>query len=153
MYQNLYKFLALDKNKQVQFMLASMYLLALKLALRLFGLSRCYRGLARLATKRHTANKPTEWESYTNLAIIIRQAGHSVAAANCLPQSLLLWCWLCRQGMDASLQIGVDRQTADLAAHAWVEVEGQAVAEANNITTRFAPFEQLVPTLEQVSLS
>lgn len=49
-------------------------------------------------------------------------------AATCLRQSLLVWWLLRRRGVDARLQLGVRRTQGAVDAHAWVELDGVALA-------------------------
>jgi hypothetical protein len=47
---------------------------------------------------------------------------------SCLPRALLLWWDLLADGVDAELVIGTRTRPA-FAAHAWVEIGGEAIAE------------------------
>lgn len=58
----------------------------------------------------------------------------------CLPQSLATRYLLARVGCPTELRIGVQRQGAGLAAHAWLEKEGVPVIDAEGATS-FAPLQ------------
>ena len=58
----------------------------------------------------------------------------------CLPQSLATRYLLARVGCSTELRIGVRRQDAGLAAHAWLEKDGVPVIDAEG-TTSFAPLQ------------
>jgi hypothetical protein len=60
--------------------------------------------------------------------------------ANCLEQSLVIWWILRRQGLGCELRIGVRKQGSHFEAHAWVECQGVALNEENDVYQRFAPF-------------
>jgi len=73
--------------------------------------------------------------------LINSAARHSLVAANCLPQSLLLWWMLRREGIEAEFRIGVRKERQSVEAHAWVEVSGQAVNDQSDVGERFQPFD------------
>ncbi len=82
---------------------------------------------------------------------VARAAGHHLWPMTCLPRSLALQRMLARRGIAASLAIGVRREGGDagmIAAHAWVEVGGQAVGEPEAVEERFRP---LLPPLAGAS--
>lgn len=56
----------------------------------------------------------------------------------CLPRALTLRWILGRQGIPTQLCIGINRSSAGMLAHAWVELDGQAIGEPEDITERFA---------------
>jgi len=58
---------------------------------------------------------------------------------HCLERSLTLQRMLRQCGIAAELQIGVEKQGATIAAHAWLEVDGRAIVESESISERFAP--------------
>ncbi len=58
--------------------------------------------------------------------------------ALCLEQSLALYVMLRKAGAPAVLRIGV--RPVPFAAHAWVEIEGQAVNEPQDFITQLVPF-------------
>lgn len=58
--------------------------------------------------------------------------------ALCLEQSLTLYVMLRKAGAPAALRIGV--RPVPFAAHAWVEIDGQAVNEPQDFITQLVPF-------------
>jgi len=62
--------------------------------------------------------------------------------AKCLQQSLVLWSLLRHQGIDSQLQIGVQYKEGEFAAHAWVEWEGWAINDTQDVRDRYAAFER-----------
>ena len=133
-------------------MLATACLLLIKVGLSLLGLPRCYHLLAKWPIQQRKSGKMTTIQAYS-LAQTIRQAAQHVARANCLPQSLLLWWWLRQKGKPSQLCIGIDSHTAHFAAHAWVEVDGVPMAEAEGVAERFVAFDNLSAALERVQFS
>lgn len=65
---------------------------------------------------------------------------------NCLPRSLVLVRLLRRRGLAAELRIGVAKPGETLAAHAWVEHGGVALAETDAARGAYAPFDEAVLT-------
>lgn len=62
------------------------------------------------------------------VAWLVKVAGrYSPVDATCLKQALVLCWFLGKQGLDATLQIGVARDRESLIAHAWVEQNGQVL--------------------------
>lgn len=62
----------------------------------------------------------------------------------CLPRSLALWWLLRRDGISADLRIGVTPKEIGLEAHAWVEYEGVALNDQDDVHVRFAPFHDAI---------
>ncbi|AUB84963.1 hypothetical protein THSYN_26335 [Candidatus Thiodictyon syntrophicum] len=111
------------------------------LRLRLQGLARAQAAL-RSRQVRNRARRDTEHDTDH-----IADLTWAVAAASrllpdhptCLAQSLTLWAWLRHDGIDSRLQIGVSRDPAGLAAHAWLEVNGEPINERPGVARRFLP--------------
>ena len=55
----------------------------------------------------------------------------------CLSRAITLHQMLARGGIQSRVCIGVGKITNNVQAHAWVEVEGKAIGEAEDITERF----------------
>ncbi len=72
------------------------------------------------------------------LALAIgRAAAHHLWPMTCLPRALALQRMLARRGIPAALRIGVRKESATIAAHAWIEVSGEAIGEPEAIEARF----------------
>ena len=61
---------------------------------------------------------------------------HFLAAA-CLPKSLVLADMLSAYGIKAAVVIGVSKNDGRFSSHAWVEIEGQMVVEAESVVDTF----------------
>ncbi len=100
-------------------------------ALRLFDYQRTQRWLERHS--RHAGSRrasPSDLSAAQDLANLASIAGrHGVIKATCLRQSLLLYWLLRRRGLDPQLKLGVRTQDGVFDAHAWVELEGVALAQ------------------------
>jgi hypothetical protein len=83
------------------------------------------------------------WGDAVNLV-----AGRSFVGVRCLGRSLVLWFLLRRRGIDAELVIGADApRGGTLPAHAWVEVEGEAVNDVSTVREQFSSFGLSLPRL------
>jgi hypothetical protein len=80
-------------------------------------------------------------------ARMVRTAAcHNLFRPTCLPQSLVLWWLLRRQGLAGELHIGVRPEASRLEAHAWVEFQGQPLNDGADVGRRFAPFSrEIIP--------
>jgi hypothetical protein len=65
---------------------------------------------------------------------------------NCLARSLVLVRLLRLWGLSADLRIGVAKPDETLAAHAWVEHGGVALAQADATIAAYARFDQSILT-------
>jgi len=67
-------------------------------------------------------------------------AGRSPLRPSCLDRSLVLWALLRRHGYRSTLRIGARKEGTRFEAHAWVEVNGVVVNDAEDVGRRFAAF-------------
>ena len=80
----------------------------------------------------------------TVVRLVSNASRHGLIATNCLPQSLLVWWLLRREGIEAELRIGVRKQQDKFEAHAWVELFGQALNDQADVEQRFAAFDAAI---------
>lgn len=102
-------------------------LAGIHLALALLGYKRTRRAVEALS-RRKTRRAATEDElaAARRLAQLAGIAGrHGAVEATCLRQSLLLYGWLRRRGLNPQLQLGIKPAEGPFQAHAWVELGGQ----------------------------
>ncbi|HQZ69993.1 MAG: lasso peptide biosynthesis B2 protein [Anaerolineae bacterium] len=112
--------------------------------LRLLGLQRTMTLLDRLAsiTGRQRRSMPSSRDAEFEKAALIARgvdvaARYGLVRPACLGRSLGLWWLLRRQGLPAELRIGVRRVADDLAAHAWVEHDGQVLIDTAATVAQF----------------
>jgi len=137
------KFLALPWAERWLLMQAMAALPLVTLTLMTVGPRRCYQDLARL-----TPIAPGGALTVTNAdhrasrtAWLVRIASlHGLAKGSCLAQSLTVWFLLRRQGIPASLRIGVRLQHGRLEAHAWTEHRNRVLDDDADIGRRFSAF-------------
>jgi len=116
------------------------------LALRLVGFQRCKATLCRWVSKPEAGSvdrSDASIEQARQVARMVQAASrHGLCRANCLEQSLVLWWLLLRRGVSAGLRIGVRKAEGCMRAHAWVELSGVVLNDAEDVLRRYAPFEQ-----------
>lgn len=86
--------------------------------------------LADWMSARKTAPHPTAAAGINSVKRLLAQGGRLVVSGNCLERSLLLYRLLSQAGADVSLVMGVRRDAAAVAGHAWVELDGRPLADA-----------------------
>jgi hypothetical protein len=123
-------------------------------SLRLRGYKRTQEWLQARWVRRNTALPQTT--SSKNIVektcrMVRAAVHHGMPGASCLEASLTLWYLLRLQGISASVRIGVRRHAGPFEAHAWVEYEGTALNQPEEVHRHFAPFDSEfhVPPKEQ----
>lgn len=120
---------------QEKIWLLSMFFLlpVISAALRIFGFNRSHAWLLR-----HSQDSgfiPADaaaLQTSERLAELANIAGRRGAVtATCLRQAMLLEWWLRRRGLDAKLKLGARIEQGQFDAHAWVELEGRALGQAD----------------------
>lgn len=133
--------LALSWPDRAQLLLLMLGLPLIGVALRVSGYGKTRRWLERNSSlePRRTAT-PNELAAAENLAQLAAIAGrHGPVSTTCLRQSLLVYWRLRRLGLAPELKIGVRKVEAAVDAHAWVELEGKALAPAEITHLPFPP--------------
>lgn len=108
--------------------------------LRVAGYVRSRRWLEMLSER--SMRRPAtalELQQAHRLAELAAIAGARGAfAASCLRQSLLVYWRLRRQGFAPCLRIGVRKDAGAFDAHAWVELQGEALAQPGLMHVAFS---------------
>lgn len=117
------------------------------LGLRWWGFGRIQARLHQgAALARHSSALKSDLDQARATARLVTAAArYSPFRPTCLPQSLVLWWLLRRQGLAGELRIGVRPEPGRLEAHAWVEFQGQPLNDGADVARRFAPFPQIIP--------
>jgi hypothetical protein len=108
-----------------------------------FGFRRLHAVMARWPKPRSArfATPPARSARARSIAKIVAIAAlRGPVRASCLRRSLLLWWLLRRDGIEAVLRVGVNREGGTLHAHAWVEHEGRPLNDADDVALRFPAF-------------
>jgi hypothetical protein len=134
------KFLALAGAEKRIFLSAVMLLPLFWLGLRVFGLARFQ---ARFERSPLGEQKSLPITALSGIGTLVNSAAHyAPGPVTCLTRSLLLRWLLRRRGIASKLRIGVQLTEGRLDAHAWVEVEGIPINDAQDVAQRFAVFNE-----------
>ena len=88
------------------------------------------------------AEKGSGTDKVKNTCRMVHAAAHyGPGHSTCLQESLTLWYLLRRQGIEAGLRIGVRKLADKFEAHAWVEWQGAALNQAEEMHQHYAAFE------------
>ena len=132
---------------------ACVRLFVVTMALRLVGYGRLSRWVPGCAPRSIRAEHK---QTAVRYAFWIRLAARAQPfEALCLAQSVTLHAWLRGQGIPSHLKIGVVKAGAQLAAHAWVELDGTPVNDSQESIADFTPLGPRRPlgTLHQLQTS
>jgi hypothetical protein len=116
--------------------------------LRLRGFGKTQEWLQARLQRAHPVlpKSATSKEIVENTCRMVRAAVHyAMPRAGCLEQSLTLWYLLSAQRIPASVRIGIPKQTEPFEAHAWVEHEGVALNQLEEIHKHYIPFDSNFP--------
>jgi hypothetical protein len=114
-------------------------------AMLAFYLSVRWMSYERLNTSVHPVEKEADVSSdAVALALRLRRLADwasrfHLLSMTCLVKSFTLRWMLGRRGIPSQLRIGAHKTLAGLHAHAWVEVNGQAIGESEELPKRFKP--------------
>ncbi|MCX7033180.1 MAG: lasso peptide biosynthesis B2 protein [Arenimonas sp.] len=123
---------ALTGQQKRQLVVLATVLPAIGALIRVAGFQRAAKACARVGgqapLRPATADDLAQAEAYAQLAAIAGRRGP--VTTTCLRQALAVRTSLRRRGLDAQLKIGVKKNGETLDAHAWVELEGVALAQS-----------------------
>lgn len=122
-----HKVMALPRHKKWLHCNTALWLIAVRAGLCLLPFDRL-RGWVAATDK--PAGQPAPIEEMHEITKAIERLGRFLAPLqiNCLPQALVGQRLLRRKGFDVQLKIGVLKDRGDLlAAHAWLEYQGQVI--------------------------
>ena len=113
------------------------------LGLRSYGLKKTRSTLARFIpdnTSQILSEHEAMREVYKVARIVDVASRHGLYRANCLKESLLLWWLLARRGIKSKIHIGVQKESIELIAHAWVEYRGTPLNNPEQIQHHYSVF-------------
>jgi hypothetical protein len=130
---------ALSWRDRRRLLLLAVLLPAIDLLLRRHGLRGAQAWLARWrGNALPHASTPAELADAERLAELAAIAGRRGLYANtCLRQALAVQWWLQRRGLPAQLRIGAQPAGTSLDAHAWVKLDGVALAQTRTLPPVF----------------
>jgi len=121
---------------------------AIATSLRLRGYQKTFRSLRQRAEGwcAQPVDEPRNAGRVETTCRMVRAAArYGTGKANCLVESLTLWYLLRRQGIAASLRIGVRKEREKFEAHAWVEYGGVPLNQMEGQHAHYAAFEHDLP--------
>lgn len=105
-------------------------------AAKLTSVKGARRLLSGLSLFRHQASPatPAALQKAQSIARMVNVAARrGLYRARCLEKSLVIEAMLKHRGIPCELRFGVNSATDDFSAHAWVEVQGQALADKGGL--------------------
>ena len=107
------------------------------------GYTRTVKLIEQLAPIRQVPPAPNAAETLKkarqSAQLVSIAARHGFFNASCLRQALLLW-WLLRgQGIQSQIRFGTRKSKDQLDAHAWVEVNGEAISGGEHPHLHYHP--------------
>jgi hypothetical protein len=144
MWKQLQRYRALDPETRKTFHHAALLLPVVKASLRLRGFKKTRESLEKRQSRGSAEPSATSARSEAVLGIsrMVRAAArYGFVRATCLEESLTLWHLLRKQGHGAKLRIGVRKKARKFEAHAWVEHDGTALNQAEQMHRHYAAFE------------
>ena len=133
-----------DRLVQIQ---AGLLIPIVEIWMRKRSFRRCQAGLIRMADLFPRVSSPPSIERAQSIAALVDTGNrrYSLYIADCLTRSLVLQYMLRRRNIPATLRLGVRTITGQFEAHAWVEYEGSALNELEDVRTVYAPFDWTHP--------
>ena len=131
---------------------AARRLTATWLGLRVFGFRRWKGFVERRAERANggTAQPRISEVSAKRIVQLEEAAARNLPfKTNCLEQSLVLWPLLRRHGFRAELKFGARKDAGKFEAHAWVELDGEALNSDSEENRGFVPFDGAVAATQR----
>ena len=143
MWEPLQRYRALDAEARRLFRRASVLFPLIGISLRLRGYKATQDWLQRRTAPQSSASANTsEQQKVEKTCRMVRAAQFYVPLrSTCLEQSLTLWYLLERQGIRAQVRIGVRKDAEKFEAHAWVEYNGVALNQPEEMHQHYSAFD------------
>jgi hypothetical protein len=144
----------LDRESRRTFFRAAALLPAISLSLRVRGFRATQKSLLGYSKQFQGGSqggavgaRPLSEVDYCRLsARMVNAAVRNLwRRATCLEKSLAIWSLLGRQGVASQLRIGARNDNGKFEAHAWVEHNGIAINEPENLHRHYATFDTAFP--------
>src|SRR6266436_48042 len=152
MWERLRRFCSLDSEARGTFLRAALLLPLISVSLKVRGFRATQESLL------HFLGPPQQiWQGdpirllsddeRTRLTVRMVNAAvrHVWRSSTCLEKSLALWRLLKRRGIASELRIGARKADGKFEAHAWVERQGIAVNEPEDVHRHYAAFDTAFP--------
>ena len=145
MWKTLQRYRALDANARKLFWRAASLLISINVSLRLRGFSKTKEALQKRLSHNPRAESlgNSAAETVQKTCRMVKAAAHyGVVRPTCLTESLALWCLLREEGVPSQLRIGVRILAEKFEAHAWVEHQGAALNQSEEVHPHYAAFDR-----------
>lgn len=154
MWERLRRFSSLDPEARGSFLRAAILLPLISVSLKTRGFRATQESLRRFLphpqqpSQGDPASLLTDVER-TRLTVRMVDAAvrHAWRGSTCLEKSLALWWLLGRRSIASELCIGARKTDGKLEAHAWVERQGIAVNEPEQLHRHYAPFDKSLSSM------
>ncbi|HEY1470838.1 MAG TPA: lasso peptide biosynthesis B2 protein [Candidatus Acidoferrum sp.] len=150
MWERFRRFSALDPEARKLFFRAATLLPFVKMSLHTRGYKKTQAWLQKRLEGRNVSvpESGSRRELVHKTCLMVRAAEHhGLTRSTCLEESLALWYLLGRQNIDSRIRIGVRKQAGKFEAHAWVEYEGAALNQSEELHRHYSPFESELDNL------
>ena len=144
MWKAFQRYRELDTEARKLFWRAATLLPMVAVSLRVRGFRRTKEGLQRELPRQPVdgGGQGVGPEALQKTCRMVKAGAHyGLGHPTCLEQSLVLWYLLESQGIPARFRIGVRKVDGKFEAHAWVEHEGIALNQAEEVHQHYAAFE------------
>jgi len=116
--------------------------LFIRVSIRLAGFKRTVRLIRRLENKTHRIeNEVTELKRFRAVMIL---AYRLYPVVNCLAICTACWLLLKQRGIRSDLKFGMRKEGNKLKAHAWLEHQGETIAQDNRFKEKYIAFSQSI---------
>ena len=134
------KFFALPAEQKKLILSAAILLPIADVSLRIFGYRKTQQALTHIIgnQKKQTPPDTEQFTQAQQVAYCVRNAAQNGPyRSTCLRESLVTWWLLQRKGISTILKIGVAKENGDFKAHAWVEMSGIPIIDAESTQVTF----------------
>lgn len=156
MWERLRRFRALDRESRGLFLRAVALLPVISISLKVRGFRATQNSLLGYTNQLQSGSQAdadvvaarplSESDCCRITTCMVNAAARNVwRRATCLEKSLAIWSLLRRRGVAAQLRIGARNIGGKFEAHAWVEHEGVAINEPENLHRHYATFDTAFP--------
>jgi hypothetical protein len=142
MWKAFQRYRQLDRESQKLFWRAVLLLPVVSRSLHKRGFQYTKEKLAKKLAGAATVEQCAATETLQKTCRMVRAGAHyGFGHPTCLEQSLVLWYLLQEKSIPARLRIGVRKSGEALEAHAWVEHDGVALNQSEEVHQHYAAFE------------
>lgn len=154
MWERLRRFSSLDSEARGSFLRAALLLPMISVSLKFRGFRATQESLLRFLADPQQISQGISaglladaGRTQLTVRMVNEAVRHIWRSSTCLEKSLALWWLLGRQGIASELRIGARKVQDKFEAHAWVERQGIAVNEPDDVHRHYAPFDDSLSSI------